>query len=77
MSYPRWKRGYVKIKQTRYHIQGKALQSYIHIHQKQDQNQLSKQIHVHVNACLTSVHHNIYKSMHGHIICMSMAKQKD
>ena len=34
------------------------------------------QMHVHVNACLTSLtllHHNTYTSMHGNIICMFMA----
>ena len=56
---------------------GKALQTYIHIHQKQDQNQIFKQMHVYVNACLNSLLHNTYTSMHGHVICMFMAKQQD
>jgi len=34
-------------------------------------------MHVHVNVCLTSLHHNSYTSMHGHVICMFMTKQKD
>ena len=36
------------------------------------------QMHVHMNACLTSftlLHHSTYASMHDHIICMFMAKQ--
>jgi len=37
---------------------------------------IDKQMQVYVNACLTSLHHSTYALMHGHIICMFMAKQK-
>ena len=36
-----------------------------------------KQMHVHVNVSLTLPHHSTYASMHGHVICMFMIKQKD
>ena len=39
-----------------------------------------KTMHVHMNACLTSLtslHHSTYALMHGHIICMFMAKQQN
>jgi len=34
-----------------------------------------KQKHVYMNAWLTLLHHSIYASMHGHILCMVMAYQ--
>ena len=40
------------------------------------QYHIHKQMHVYVNACLTSSHHSTYASMHGHVICMFTAKQK-
>ena len=33
-------------------------------------------MHVHMNACLTLLHHSTYASMHDHIICTFIVKQR-
>ena len=50
ISYPRQKPRHVRIKQTCYHIQGKAFANIVHIHQSKINTIYLKQMHVRMNA---------------------------